>query len=108
MQDPDLDPLVRGMDPRIRIHTSMSWIQNTAVQNRKLKNVCLLQGGVHGEGGPHGHREHEEEGALGLHRSNYTEERNLIKDTMHPVFFSHLNITISSMRQKEDLHINLL
>jgi hypothetical protein len=49
--------------------------------------VCLLQGRVHGEGGPHGHREHEEEGALGLHRSNYTEERHLNKDTMHPVFF---------------------
>ncbi len=24
------DPLVRGMDPRIRIHTKMSWIRNTA------------------------------------------------------------------------------
>ncbi len=30
--DPDSDPLVRGMIPRIRIriHTKMSWIQNTA------------------------------------------------------------------------------
>ncbi len=28
-QDPDPDPLVRGMDPRIRIHTKMSWIRNT-------------------------------------------------------------------------------
>ncbi len=27
-QDPD--PLVRGMDPRIRIHPKMSWIRNTA------------------------------------------------------------------------------
>jgi hypothetical protein len=29
--DPNLDPdpLVRGMDPRIRIHTKMSWIRNT-------------------------------------------------------------------------------
>jgi hypothetical protein len=28
IQDPD--PLVRGMDPRIRIHSKMSWIWNTA------------------------------------------------------------------------------
>jgi hypothetical protein len=28
-QDPD--PLVRGMDPRIRIHSKMSWIRNTGV-----------------------------------------------------------------------------
>ena len=27
---PDPDPLVRGMIPRIRIHTKMSWIRNTA------------------------------------------------------------------------------
>jgi hypothetical protein len=27
MQDPD--PLVRGMGPRVRIHTKMSWIRNT-------------------------------------------------------------------------------
>ncbi len=27
-QDPD--PLVRGMDPRLRIHNKMSWIRNTA------------------------------------------------------------------------------
>jgi hypothetical protein len=26
------DPFVRGMDPRIRIHTKMSWIRNTASQ----------------------------------------------------------------------------
>jgi hypothetical protein len=25
----DPDPLVRGMDPRIRIHSKMSWIRNT-------------------------------------------------------------------------------
>ncbi len=25
----DPDPFVRGMDPRIRIHTKMSWIDNT-------------------------------------------------------------------------------
>jgi hypothetical protein len=32
IQDPDPDPdlLVRGMDPRIRIHPKMSWISNTA------------------------------------------------------------------------------
>jgi hypothetical protein len=29
IQDPDPDPLVRGMDPRIRIHSKMSWIRNT-------------------------------------------------------------------------------
>jgi hypothetical protein len=28
IQDPD--PLVRGLDPRIRIHIKMSWIRNTA------------------------------------------------------------------------------
>jgi hypothetical protein len=28
--NPDPDLLVRGMDPRIRIHTKMSWIRNTA------------------------------------------------------------------------------
>ncbi len=28
--DPNPDPLVRGMDPRIRIHTKMSWIRNTS------------------------------------------------------------------------------
>jgi hypothetical protein len=26
IQDPDSDPLVRGMDPRIRIHWSEAWI----------------------------------------------------------------------------------
>ncbi len=37
-QDPDLDPLVRGMDPRIRIriHTKMSWIRNTGYWQRKF------------------------------------------------------------------------
>ena len=29
IQDPDPDPLVRGMNPRIRIHPKMSWIRNT-------------------------------------------------------------------------------
>ncbi len=32
IQDPDPEPLVRGMDPRIRIriHPKISWIRNTA------------------------------------------------------------------------------
>jgi hypothetical protein len=30
IQDPNPDPSVRGMDPRIRIHSKMSWIRNTA------------------------------------------------------------------------------
>ncbi len=30
VQDPDPDPSVRGMDPRNRLHTKMSWIRNTA------------------------------------------------------------------------------
>jgi hypothetical protein len=29
--NPDPDPFVRGMDPRIRIHTKMSWISNTDI-----------------------------------------------------------------------------
>ncbi len=33
----DPDPLVRGMDPRIRIHTIMSWIRNTA--NNQLQYI---------------------------------------------------------------------
>ncbi len=33
IQDPDPDPLVRGMDPRIRIHPEMSWIRNTGANN---------------------------------------------------------------------------
>jgi hypothetical protein len=38
IQYPDPDPLVSGMDPRIRIrvHTKMSWIRNTG------KNVLIL------------------------------------------------------------------
>jgi hypothetical protein len=28
--DPNPDPLIRGTDPRIRIHTKMPWIRNTA------------------------------------------------------------------------------
>ncbi len=29
--DPDPDPLVRGMDPQIRIHTKTSWIRNSGL-----------------------------------------------------------------------------
>jgi hypothetical protein len=32
IQDPDPDPLIRGMDQRIRIHTKMSWIRNTGIR----------------------------------------------------------------------------
>jgi hypothetical protein len=32
--DPHPDPLVRGMDPRIRIRTKMSWIWNIAGRER--------------------------------------------------------------------------
>ncbi len=31
-QHPDPEPLVRGMDPRILIHTTISWIRNTATK----------------------------------------------------------------------------
>ncbi len=49
-QDPD--PLVRGMDPRIRIHTKMSWIRNTARDSKKIlpppvhwrEHGCCLRG----------------------------------------------------------------
>jgi hypothetical protein len=42
----DPDPLVRGMDPRIRIYTKMSWIRNTGykvVKNRvpHFRDKCL-------------------------------------------------------------------
>jgi hypothetical protein len=33
IKDPDPNPLVRGMDPRIRIHPKMSWIRNTALMD---------------------------------------------------------------------------
>jgi hypothetical protein len=63
IQDPD--PLVRGMDPRIRIriHSKMSWIPNTALGNifslethflmifLKLTCIVLVQKGCVGEGG---------------------------------------------------------
>ncbi len=45
VQDPDPDPLVRSMDPRIRIriHPKMSWIRNTvAVAERFLEVGCSL------------------------------------------------------------------
>ncbi len=37
-QDPD--PLIRGMDPRIQIHTKMSWIRNTENKYEKVWNTC--------------------------------------------------------------------
>ncbi len=57
---PDPDPLVRGMDPRIRIHTKMSWIRNTGLQGHEAGEaggegaepaVPPLVGGVQGGGG---------------------------------------------------------
>jgi hypothetical protein len=51
IQDPDPDPLVRGMDPRIRIHTKMSWIRNTGnyfVRRCDYMFACYL-GGAEGE-----------------------------------------------------------
>jgi hypothetical protein len=36
IQDPEPDLLVRGMDPRIRIHPKMSWIRNTVSNYRNL------------------------------------------------------------------------
>jgi hypothetical protein len=39
----DLDPLVRGIDPRIRIriHTKMSCIRNTGLQNLHLAFIVI-------------------------------------------------------------------
>jgi hypothetical protein len=37
----DTDPLVRGMEPRIRIHTKMSWICNTGPQFIKVYSVRI-------------------------------------------------------------------
>jgi hypothetical protein len=39
IQDPD--PLVRGMDPRIRIHPKMSWIRNTEKNDEDLRHRIL-------------------------------------------------------------------
>jgi hypothetical protein len=47
--DPNPDPLVRVMDPRIRIHPKMSWIRNTASYKlkwmfwKKTFKKCTLQ-----------------------------------------------------------------
>ncbi len=42
--DPNLDPSVRGMDPRIRIliHPKMSWIRNTGLNILRKKNIFSL------------------------------------------------------------------
>ncbi len=44
IQDPDPDPLVRSMDPRIRIriHPKMSWIRNTAFIYHKELGAVLF------------------------------------------------------------------
>jgi hypothetical protein len=43
---PDPDPFVRGMDPRIqiriRIHTKMSWIRNTACLTTILQSTTVF------------------------------------------------------------------
>ncbi len=38
--DPHPDPLVRGMDPRIRMHTKMSLIRNTSIH---FSDFCALR-----------------------------------------------------------------
>ncbi len=45
IQDPDRDPLVRGMDPwiRIRIHPKMSWIHNTDCSCNCIAGPTLLE-----------------------------------------------------------------
>ncbi len=46
--DPNPDPLVRGMDPRIqiriRIHTKMSWIRNTGLLYLDSENSKDVEG----------------------------------------------------------------
>jgi hypothetical protein len=37
-------PLVRDMDPRIRIHTKMSWIRNTAYRSTLHAHLHTAQG----------------------------------------------------------------
>jgi hypothetical protein len=50
IQDPDPDPLVGGMDPRIRIHSKMSWIRNigfsfsSLIQERQRERETLKPG----------------------------------------------------------------
>jgi hypothetical protein len=39
------DPLVRGMDPRIRIHTKMSWTWNTGFNSEQGPPLSSLSGG---------------------------------------------------------------
>jgi hypothetical protein len=40
--NPNPDPLVRSMDPRIRIHPKMSWIRNTGSWICDCKRVYFL------------------------------------------------------------------
>jgi hypothetical protein len=44
IQNPDPNPLVRGMDPRIRIriHPKMSWIRNTDYSTHELMKICSM------------------------------------------------------------------
>ncbi len=44
LQDPD--PLVRGMDPRIRIHTKMSWIRKIVKNSRWVLSYWLIRRGA--------------------------------------------------------------
>jgi hypothetical protein len=43
IQDPDPDPLVRGIDPRIqiRIHPKMSWIRNTGSMKKRWIEIGI-------------------------------------------------------------------
>ncbi len=38
-----INPLVRGMDPRIRIHTKMSWIRNTGKYDGYSSSAFILE-----------------------------------------------------------------
>jgi hypothetical protein len=49
IQDPNPDPLVRGMDPgiRIRIHSKMSWIWNTGFYIENVSKIKRFQPILH-------------------------------------------------------------
>ncbi len=46
LKDPDPYPdwLVRGMDPRIRIRTKISWIRNTTLKQAVMRYLCCRTG----------------------------------------------------------------
>jgi hypothetical protein len=55
IQDPDPDPVVRGMDLRIRIHSKMSWIRNTgynSILQALFQSAQLLYEKREGSGPP--------------------------------------------------------